>query len=411
MSASGGNPYGDLIGLAARADTDEGNPYLAAAPALAAADLDAQAPMLRASEPQRLNRRALAFLAGIVGLLALMAIWLFARATGDDAREAVRTDGEVVRIPELPKSAATSAVAAAPIDVEPAGGFGDEPADLPPLPPAAPPTYYPPGSPPPAYPASRSAASAPPPSLLDRRMGAETGPAVSTEQAYAQAMLASLQAAAPKTAEATPGPSRAGGARVLPNPDTLLLRGTYIRCVLETRIVTDLPGFTACVVTEPVYSVNGRSLLLPKGSKMVGRYQDEPNGPRIAVVWDRITTPNGLDVNMASPGVDGLGGAGHPGHYDAHWPSRITSALLISLVSDGFKYAAAEHGPRMTISTGTNVVEMPFESNTARTMERLANQALAQSGRRPATVTINHGSVVNVYVARDIDFSGVVAAR
>ena len=51
------------------------------------------------------------------------------------------------------------------------------------------------------------------------------------------------------------------------SPDALLVRGTYLRCVLETRIITDLAGYTSCLLTEPVYSINGRSLLLPKGSR------------------------------------------------------------------------------------------------------------------------------------------------
>ena len=68
----------------------------------------------------------------------------------------------------------------------------------------------------------------------------------------------------------------ASSAQFIRHPDTLLVRGTYIRCVLETRIITDIPGFTSCVVTEPVYSINGRTLLLPKGSKLSGRYGTAP---------------------------------------------------------------------------------------------------------------------------------------
>nr|WP_255783876.1 TrbI/VirB10 family protein [Lysobacter chinensis] len=198
-------------------------------------------------------------------------------------------------------------------------------------------------------------------------------------------------------------------AQPLYKPDTLLVRGTYIRCVLETRVVTDVPGFTSCIVTEPVYSINGRRLLLPKGSKVLGTYGSSAvGGERVAVVWDRITTPTGLDINMSSPGVDNLGSSGHPGHYDAHWPQRITSALLISMLSDAFKYAGAKHGPQQVdISNGT-VVQSPYESNTARTMERLANAALDKSMARPPTVTINQGEVVNVYVAQDVDFSAVL---
>ena len=182
--------------------------------------------------------------------------------------------------------------------------------------------------------------------------------------------------------------------------------------MLETRIVTDIPGFTSCVLTESVYSINGRSLLLPKGSKILGRYQQEADLARVAVIWDRIVTPNGIDVTMSSPGVDGLGGAGHPGDYNAHWGSKIMSALLISLIADGFSYAAAKNGPETTIvGAGGVTVQQPFQSATARSMERLAQQALQKSVSRPATVTINQGAVVNVYVAQDVDFSGVLALR
>jgi type IV secretion system protein VirB10 len=199
-------------------------------------------------------------------------------------------------------------------------------------------------------------------------------------------------------------------AQPLVHPDHLMLRGTYIRCVLETHIVTDIPGFTSCIVTEPVYSFNGKHLLLPKGSKVLGKYDQEPNGPRVAVIWDRIVTPSGIDVSMASPGIDNLGGAGHPGHYAAHWASRVSAALLISLLSDAFKYEAAEHGPKSNqVSANGTVVQQPFESNTALTIQNLANQAVRRAANRPATVTINQGTVVTIYVAKDVDFTGVLA--
>jgi type IV secretion system protein VirB10 len=127
------------------------------------------------------------------------------------------------------------------------------------------------------------------------------------------------------------------------------------------------------------------------------------------VIWDRIITPTGIDVNMSSPGIDNLGGTGVPGHYDAHWGKRIGSALLISLLSDAFKYEAAEHGPRSTAISNGVVTQTPFRSNTAQTVQNLANQAVQEAANRPPTVTINQGTVIYVYVTKDVDFSGVVA--
>ena len=112
---------------------------------------------------------------------------------------------------------------------------------------------------------------------------------------------------------------------------------------------------------------------------------------------------------MKSPGIDNLGGAGLPGHYDAHWGERIGAALLISMLSDAFKYEAAKHGPTTTTISNGYVTQEPFESNTARTVQNLADQAVREAANRPPTVTINQGTVIYVYVSKDVDSSGVVA--
>jgi type IV secretion system protein VirB10 len=44
-----------------------------------------------------------------------------------------------------------------------------------------------------------------------------------------------------------------------------------------------------------------------------------------------------------------------------------------------------------------------------RSLQNLANQAVRRSANRPDTITINQGTVVYVYVAKDIDFAGVLA--
>ncbi|RZA29469.1 MAG: secretion protein [Lysobacteraceae bacterium] len=385
------------------ADGASANPYYASQQGALPPDLDANAPQLKSNEMQRLNRKALLFLCGIVVLLVLAATWMFSNASAGKEAAAKPREERVV-IPELPRNDVAVVESTPPIPVE---QYAADP--LPPLP-----AEQYPQAPGPSRQYDAGPQAPRPPTLVERRTmasggsGSEAGtPAGQPPDPYMQAVLAGMQGNQQAVA---PPPDDVSTAQYINRPDGLLVRGTYIRCVLETRIITEIPGFTSCVVTEPVYSINGRSLLLPKGSKISGKYNNAgATGPRVAVVWDRITTPNGIDVNMRSPGVDSLGGAGHPGHYNAHWGSRIASALMISLISDAFSYAAAENGPRTTTISNGNVIETPFESSTARTMERLANQALDRSINRPPTVTINQGTVLNVYVSRDVDFTGVLA--
>ena len=378
------------------------NPYAGQAPRPDLSELDANAPLLRSADVQRLNRKALLFLTGIVALLIGSAWWLLSSAGAPSVDPRRRT--EKVEIPELPQSTTRMPAVEAPLPV--ALPPSPESVVLPPLP--AQPISVAPAQMASAIPAPQARA----PTLLQRRMdnGAQESLPGTGVDPYTQALLAGMPPPPSGAAQAPATPARvdASSAQFLGDPDALLVRGTYIRCVLETRIVTDIPGFTSCVVTEPVYSINGRSLLLAKGSKVSGRYDTDANGPRVAVVWDRVTTPDGIDVRMSSPGVDNLGGAGHPGDYDAHWGGRMGAALMISLISDVFKYEGEVNGPNTTTISNGVVTQTPFESNTARTMERLANQALDRSINRPATVTINQGTVVNIYVAKDVDFSAVL---
>lgn len=378
------------------------NPYFASARQQDVEDLDAAAPSLRAEEGQRLNRRALLFLGATLVLILVMA-FMFLKMFNSGSKEQSRPrearaerplvpDAPQVE-PALPPPAAAEAAPVAPLPLEEPREYGRENMGE-----------------------VRREQRPMGPSLVDRRIADSSGGGVGGMQGPPGEGNAPGAAPLPHSGDPGAQPpiqaqlAETSFATYLQKPDTLLLRGTYIRCVLETHIVTDVSGFTSCVVTEPVYSVNGKSLLLPKGSKVSGSYSGGGGRTnRVAVVWDRITTPNGLDVLMSSPGVDNLGGAGHPGDLNNHWASKITSALMISLIADAFKYEGEKHGPQRTTITenGTTYIE-PYESETANTMQRLSEQMISQQMARSPTITINQGTVLNVYVAKDVDFSGVL---
>ena len=364
------------------------NPYSTRHQQDAAPDLDSGAPQLRSHELRRMNQRALLLLGAVVLLLLFVAYWMIS-GTGSRG-EQPRQREEKVTLTAPPKS-----LTLPPLPT---------PAPLPQPTAAAIPLVQ--QTVPLPQPQSMPTAAAQLPSLVQRRIAGAEG---------SEGGAGANQAAAPTPAAIGIGPagslhdSTVTSAQPLRHPDALMQRGTYIRCVLETRIISDIPGYASCLVTEPVYSFNGQRLLLPKGSKVLGTYDSGPRGDRMAVIWDRIITPNGIDVNMASPGIDNLGSAGIPGYYNAHWGQRIGSALLISMLSDAFKYEAAEHGPKTTTIGYGVATQQPFESNTAQTVQNLANQAVQAAANRAPTVTINQGAIIYVYVAKDVDFSGVVA--
>ncbi len=391
----------------------ENNPYFNRVDPEPTPDLDAAAPRLRTVEERRLDRKALLFLGGILLLLLAMGYLLFRKGNEPEPAPVPRAEARTTTpvLPTIP-SATPIEAPAEPIPMLPPPPVDDTA---------------------PSYAGGDRGDRGPRgPTLLERRIAAAEALGEGQGQTLGQypqpqgqanpylpggPLDPAAQGAGGGGAQGAQGGMMGREGEALPtsaafirSPDALLVRGTYLRCVLETRIITDIPGYTSCLVTEPVYSINGRTLLLPKGSKIYGSYNGGPVAKRVDVIWDRITTPNGIDVAMSSPGTDGLGGAGVPGQYTAHWGKRLTSALMISLLADAFKYAAAENGPETT-TIGSNgfAVQSPYESATARTMERLAGEAL--SDRPQPTVTVNQGTVMNVYVAKDVDFSAVLGRR
>ena len=78
-----------------------------------------------------------------------------------------------------------------------------------------------------------------------------------------------------------------------------LLAGTIIPASLVTGLNADLPGFVIAQVTEHVYdTVSGRHLLVPQGSRLIGKYDSVVayGQERALVVWQRIIRPDGSSI-------------------------------------------------------------------------------------------------------------------
>lgn len=198
--------------------------------------------------------------------------------------------------------------------------------------------------------------------------------------------------------------SRAG---IIADRNMFVTRGTFLDCALETAISSDVPGMTSCRLTRDVYSTSGKVLLLERGSRITGQYQGglQRGKARIFVLWTRVETPNGVVVNLDSPGTDSLGRSGHSGYIDSHFWQRFGGAIMLSLIDDIGTYAANQASGS---SSGNNQIQF---GGTAETARDAAGIALENSINIPDTLLKHQGEHINVFVARDLDFRGVYELR
>jgi type IV secretion system protein VirB10 len=50
-------------------------------------------------------------------------------------------------------------------------------------------------------------------------------------------------------------------------------QGTLISAILETAIDSDLPGYVRAVVSQDVRSFDGKRVLVPRSSRLIGQYK------------------------------------------------------------------------------------------------------------------------------------------
>ena len=187
-----------------------------------------------------------------------------------------------------------------------------------------------------------------------------------------------------------------------------LARATAIPCVTTTKIVTTFPGFTRCQVSKDVYSANGKTLLIERGSIVIGEQTAAlmQGQTRVFAQWGELRTPTGVIVKLDSLGADQLGAAGHPAKVNNHFWKRIGGAVLISMIDDVIAYGNNRRNNN-SVSGSDNETRIITYDNTTQAVQSLASQILQNNINIPPTGYVNQGSFINIIVARDVDFGGV----
>jgi type IV secretion system protein VirB10 len=184
---------------------------------------------------------------------------------------------------------------------------------------------------------------------------------------------------------------------VLPTQRLLLPKGAFIDCTLETAIDSTLPGMTTCITATDTFSADGSTVLLERGTKLVGETRGgaSQGAARVFVLWSEARTPTGVVIPLSSPGTDELGRSGLAGNVNRHFFQRFGAAILISLISGAVQGAVSSQ------SSGSTVVYNPSGS------QDVMSEVLKDTINIPPTITKNQGDRIQVLVARDLDFRSV----
>jgi type IV secretion system protein VirB10 len=187
-------------------------------------------------------------------------------------------------------------------------------------------------------------------------------------------------------------------ASIIANPAYTVVQGTLIEAALETAISTDLSGNVSALVSHDVWSFDMSRVLIPRGSRLYGRYESDTGAGqrRVMIAWDRIVTTDGQSVELAAYGTDRIGRSGLPGKVRNHFLQRFGTAALISVIGAVPTIAAAKY-------EGDDVASDTAE-NVGNDLGEAVNEVMADYLNIPPTISVTQGAVVMVRVDADIEF-------
>jgi type IV secretory pathway VirB10-like protein len=183
----------------------------------------------------------------------------------------------------------------------------------------------------------------------------------------------------------------------------VLKAGTVVSGLLMSGVVSDLPGEIIGQVSRDVYdSPTQRILLIPKGAKLVGTYD---NGitlgqNRLLVAWKQLVFPDGRSLTL--PGLeisDEQGSAGVKDQVDNHYRRLFGNAILLSAISAGLQLSqpSQSNGVYATPSAGQTAA-----GAVGQELGNVSTQMIQRNLDMAPTITIRPGTPFTVLLRGDV---------
>lgn len=181
-------------------------------------------------------------------------------------------------------------------------------------------------------------------------------------------------------------------------------KGQNILCTLKNKIDTSYPGIATCVIAKPVFSDDGTTILIERGSIVIGKQAGGLSGTHRAFInWTEIKTPHDITIKISAPVSDSLGAAGINGKINYQLLKKFFLSTAISVIETGENYLVEKaKKPRSAVVNldSSNEIPMPQQFDE---LYKSMNEELIEK----KTLVVNPGTQINVQLNQDLDFSKV----
>ena len=180
--------------------------------------------------------------------------------------------------------------------------------------------------------------------------------------------------------------------------------GWEIPAALEQSLNSDLPGELKALVMASVYdTATGRYLLIPQGSRLVGKYDSRVayGQDGVQVAWNRIIFPDASSIDLnGMVGLDSHGNAGLRDKVDRHYARMLGFSALTSLFTAAFEISQRRNQSVLAYPSPGEAAS----SAVGRELSQTGSQITRRNLNVQPTIKVPVGYKFTVRVNRDILF-------
>lgn len=184
-------------------------------------------------------------------------------------------------------------------------------------------------------------------------------------------------------------------------PLNSIWQGTIFDATLTSDISTDLPGECTAVITKNIYSSqDGRYLLIPQNSKLLGSYNSSISysQSRVQVGWHTLIRPDGYMVNLGNMNAtDTKGASGLMGMINDHPFAYLKAIALMSAVN------IVNSEMQTTAASSTNEYVQNVMANSQEVATTLGEKLIDRAMDVQPTIKIKAGTVINIVANTNLE--------
>lgn len=176
-----------------------------------------------------------------------------------------------------------------------------------------------------------------------------------------------------------------------------------ISAVLSVPIDTRQAVTAVAMADRDVYGNNGRTVVIPRGSKLIGQVINA--NERVGIAWRQLIRPDGARFVFEALSGDAMGRGGVPGNVNERNTERYGYSLLTGLAEAGITVGLG--GQSTTAVGGFNTQQTQDAGAVAseairEQLRRISDDFFARKSRIPIQITVPTGTRMTVWSLTDL---------